>query len=929
MRPLSLKISAFGPYAGSVTIPMEKLGDRGLYLITGDTGAGKTTIFDAICFVLFGEASGNNRSVSMLRSKYAADDTETMVEMTFVHRKTEYVVRRNPEYMRASKRGSGLAKQVQNAEFYTADGSVIATGYTEVSKAVTELLGMNRSQFMQISMLAQGDFLKLLLADTKTRQDIFRNLFKTSYYQMLQNDLEAERKSISERADDIKKSIDQYIAGIVCIQDEELSETVQKARNGELTLEAVIELTEELSEKYRCKKESLTEENGDLDKEIEQLNKLIGKAENIKKIREALDETEENLKKTETELKETLETLNEKKESLKDKEKLSKQIAFTESKLEDYDELVSLDTQIRKLTEEDELEKAEAEKLSADSEKKEAEIFSLKEEEEKLKKLKTDKDTSVLKKDKTDGEIKDIDDLIERIDKIKEKEEELKGILKDYENEEADFKSLNDRYEELDEKYRNGQAGILAQTLKDGECCPVCGSKTHPKPAVCSEELPTDAELKKAKDSSEKARKRVHETSEHISELRSALTLMISDKDKLYNRLVKENPKYGTVISDKDEIENAEAVRELLKKESDDLNALIREAEKNSEREEELGRIIPEAEEVLEDNKKKLTDIKERSAVRASRLSESIKSREKLIAGLEYESRKEALDKINEFKEKCESLEKDHNGALEAYNKKLEALNGLKGQAEGYKNSLKDASQTDPDMEKQKREELTKRRETVLKSLQELSSATDANDRIKENLKQKIEELSETNSLLIKITALSDTANGKLKGKEKIMLETYVQMTYFDRIISRANIRLLKMSGAQYELKRIEEAESIRGQRGLELGVIDHYNGSERSVKTLSGGESFMAALSLALGLSEEIQSSAGGIQVDTLFVDEGFGSLDSDALELAYNALCSLTDGNRLVGIISHVSELKEKIDDQIIVKKNKMGGSTAVLHV
>ena len=179
------------------------------------------------------------------------------------------------------------------------------------------------------------------------------------------------------------------------------------------------------------------------------------------------------------------------------------------------------------------------------------------------------------------------------------------------------------------------------------------------------------------------------------------------------------------------------------------------------------------------------------------------------------------------------------------------------------------------------------------------------------------------------VSSLADTANGKLSGKEKIMLETYIQTTYFDRIIARANLRFMKMSDAQYELKRLEEASNNRSQSGLDLGVIDHYNGSQRSVKTLSGGESFMAALSLALGLSDEIQSSAGGIQIDTMFVDEGFGTLDSDSLELAYNALAGLTEGNRLVGIISHVSELKDKIDKQIVVTKEKSGGSNAILQI
>lgn len=238
---------------------------------------------------------------------------------------------------------------------------------------------------------------------------------------------------------------------------------------------------------------------------------------------------------------------------------------------------------------------------------------------------------------------------------------------------------------------------------------------------------------------------------------------------------------------------------------------------------------------------------------------------------------------------------------------------------------LKDAEEIDVDTEKKRQTELTTEKADLTKAITVISSRLDRNGEALKNIRKGSGRLTEVETKWTWVKALSNTANGNIGGKEKIMLETYVQMTYFDRILARANTRFMIMSGGQYELKRRIEAENNRSQSGLELDVIDHYNGTERSVKTLSGGESFKASLSLALGLSDEIQSSAGGIRLDTMFVDEGFGSLDDESLQQAMRALYGLTEGNRLVGIISHVSELKEKIDKQIVVTKEKSGGSRA----
>ena len=336
MRPLNLKMSAFGPYAGRIEIPMEDLGSQGLYLITGDTGAGKTTIFDAICFALFGEASGPNRDVSMFRSKYADSDMPTEVELTFLHGGKEYFVKRNPEYLRPKKSGDGMTKQTADAEFRTPDGRVY-TKVKDVTAAIEELLGINKDQFSQIAMLAQGDFLKLLLADTKQRQEIFRELFQTQMYQTLQYRLEEKRKEIYGQVEDGKKSIKQYINGIQVDKDDVLSIDVEKAQNGVMTTEDVIEMLDKLTSQDLCLKDKLDSELQQINDELEAVNKKIGVAQEVEKAKKAKEKAEKDLVKEKKDLDEKTDLHKKAKEELKGKSKIEKEATTIENEMPNYD----------------------------------------------------------------------------------------------------------------------------------------------------------------------------------------------------------------------------------------------------------------------------------------------------------------------------------------------------------------------------------------------------------------------------------------------------------------------------------------------------------------------------------------------------------------------------------------------------------------
>ena len=360
-----------------------------------------------------------------------------------------------------------------------------------------------------------------------------------------------------------------------------------------------------------------------------------------------------------------------------------------------------------------------------------------------------------------------------------------------------------------------------------------------------------------------------------------------------------------------------------------ELKVSIEAEDKKLKRKADLEKQIPTLEQEIKELQNSLLNMKEQQIQDSAKAEGVAKQAEELRKSFAFENGQQASSYINELKKKSRALTEAFDAAGEKLNSHKEKLSRIQGQIKALEDTLSKAEEVDYEAQLDMKKTLEEEKTQVNARFQATAFRIKSNESARDNIVRKVGELSETEKSLQWITALADTASGKLTGKEKIMLETYIQTTYFDRIIARANLRLMKMSDAQYELKRMEVAANNRGQSGLDLGVIDHYNGSERSVKTLSGGESFMAALSLALGLSDEIQSVAGGIMIDTMFVDEGFGTLDQDSLELAFNALAGLTEGNRLVGIISHVSELKQKIDRQIVVTKGKSGGSKAEIKV
>lgn len=918
MRPLVLKMSAFGPYAGETVIPMQELGTRGLYLITGDTGAGKTTIFDAICYALYGEASGNNkesRDTSMLRSKYAAPDMPTEVELLFTHNNKEYRVVRNPEYERPAKRGEGFTKQVAGACLYMPDGGTV-TKSKDVTAAIENLLGINRGQFLQIAMIAQGDFKKLLIADTKQRQEIFRELFKTSFYQKLQDNLETSRKEINKSVDKGRESISQYISDICVDENDVLALEVDKAKKGELITDDILELLKKLISQDKELKEKADKDFERVNKELERINACIGAAETANRAKETIDRAEASLSEVIPKEKYLKTRFEEAKDELKKKDELTKQIAELDADLDRCSQIEKLNSEIKSVERE----------LSQNSA-----ILSKKEEEKaatetKLKQLVTERDS-----------IKEVDISIEKLknefEKIKGTEEELDELADAYNNylketvllkkaqetyakDNADYLELKHISDVKEQAFRDGQAGILAAELADGQKCPVCGSTSHPEKAIMTPEIPSEEDLKMSKTNAEKALEKATESSKKAGSIKTSVELKSDELKKKSNRLLSVD-----AIEELDEQIASKKESVVIKE-----NEIIKEIESvqtKAERKKQLEKLIPETETRIKTITADIAGIKEKQSGMQATISEKNDQISVLKNKLSIATKAEAEEKKKVLENKANTLQDNYNKADEELKEVSKNIVSLKAEIESSKKTLKGTKVLDIETEKNNKEINEHQQSEIINVLKAVDSRIDRNESIFNHIKIKSEKIAETEKQLQWIAALADTANGKLRGKEKVMLETYIQMTYFERIVSRANLRFMKMSGGQYELKRQNEASDAKSQTGLELGIIDHYNGTERSVKTLSGGESFMASLSLALGLSDEVQSSAGGIQIDTMFVDEGFGSLDTDSLDQAYKALASLTEGNRLVGIISHVAELKDKIDNQIIVKKEKSGGS------
>ena len=915
MRPLKITMSAFGPYAGEVNLDMQKLGKSGIYLITGDTGAGKTTVFDAISYALYGEASGNYRENTTLRSKYASADTPTFVELEFEYNNEIYKINRNPEYPRPNKRGEGFTKQSANAELVMPDGSVI-TKIKEVSAKVEEIIGINKNQFSQIAMIAQGDFRKLLNCETNERSKIFRKIFKTEPYHNIEIKLSSLFNELKRNREKEKSGIEQYINQLKCNENDTLSLELERAKSGDVLIEDVIKLAGEIINKDTLEYTKTQKNIESINEEIEKINSNIKLYENQEATKKAYAEASSKLEELKTKRNECEKAYKSAEAQRERLDNLTRKINLINSKMPKYDELKSLENSIKERTQ-------SFEKSNNLLKLKQQEITLLEKEiDEKSKALEEVKGADLLVQ-KLTVEKEEINKKAEALKELKTEIDRCKTEQKNLKNAQSFAKSALDEYGALENEYNqiyiaffNEQAGIIADELKDGEPCPVCGSTSHPNLARKSENAPSQADVESAQNLVKKAQEKADKARDTASALKSKVDEIAANVKSAAKKL------FGT---DDNVFDNYNSNINALKKEYDCALASLKTANEKLNLYKKLDKEIPEIQEKQKSLSDEISKLNTQKASDEAFISENAKRVTSIKSELDFESADLAKDKLNEYTNLSNdiknTIEKSKN-AFDDIKSKYDTQMGTKASLENALNEFKEIDLASLNEKSLKLNEYKKGVDITAKSLY---SRIESNKLLVDNISKKRDILKGYDDKYVWLKALSETANGDISGKEKITLETFVQMTYFDSIIRRANIRLLTMSDGQYELVRRSDAETLKKNEGLALDVIDHFNASTRSVSTLSGGESFMASLCLALGLSDEIQSSNGGIKLDTMFVDEGFGSLDGEALDRALSALTSLSQGNRLVGIISHVDALRDRIDNKIVITKDRTIGSNA----
>lgn len=911
MRPLTLTMSAFGPYAGVTKVPFDELGEQGLYLITGDTGAGKTFLFDAIVFAMYGEASGNARESSMFRSKYAEADAETYVTLRFLYHGNEYEITRKPEYLRPAKRGEGMTLNRAEAVMTYPDGYVV-TGSRDVTAAVVSLLGITRSQFTQIAMIAQGDFLRMLYARTEDRSAIFREIFHTKAYAVLQDKLRAESGKLRAQCEEYAKSIAQYREGILW-EEERIPEPENIATTEQLLdeLDAVMAWQNKRMEELTCDIQKT-------DDTLEQINRMIGMTQTRQTMQDELHRAEEEIVRLRPLLEPLRESMQKLQKQKDEMEALKVQMLSEEEKLPAYEETEQL--------------KAELERAGAELSK---QNNVLKEKTEELQQMQ-DKYNSDKKRM---GEIGDVEVQLEqlgrqieqteqkaaRYQKLLELFEETKRLKQDVDDKQKIYRTVCEEqqekkqvYEHLQQRYLDEQAGVLSAQLADGMPCPVCGSLTHPNPAAPRGDAPEKETVEQAKAEWEKSNQNMQETSAAAGRANGALESAVQTFNERMEaeEMEAEEAEIEELLRHRLTQENSK--RDKLSERLEEVRQLHGEKIRISSRTEQSEQSIAAAQQQCKEAEVVIADLKVKTELTESKLKDR-------YAALLYETKAEATGKIEEKRNILVQYERELKQAENTYQEQYDAYKNALQKKETLTVQLAQGEQTQPAEElAEKKNQLSSYRQSKQDAYRDIAHRYETNREMGISIRKQSSQLIEAEARWSTIDELSATVNGRLSGKDKIMLETYVQMQYFDRIIQRANTRFMVMSAGQYELKRSAQADNLKKQSGLELDVIDHYNGTERSVKTLSGGEAFLASLSLALGLSDEVQSVSGGIALDTMFVDEGFGSLDETALGQAVHALTSLTEGNRLVGIISHVSELQERIDRKVVVTKDAAAGSS-----
>ena len=1046
MKPILLVMNAFGPYAGRTEVPFGQLGPEGLFLICGDTGAGKTTIFDAVTFALYGEASGSTRTADSMRSNFADPAAKTFAELTFSHLGGIYTVRRNPRYLRP-KRGGGTTTENADAELTFPDGRVIS-GATAVTKEIETLMGIDCRQFRQTAMIAQGEFLRLLLSGSAERAEIFRRVFDTGLYRRVQDSLKAEAQRLGAQMEENARSVFQDAAsaepdGSILTREDlaGFAEAGNVALAGGL-LEKILasaaadeRQAEETAARKKAGKElaagltakiAVAEQRSRLFTELAQVR---ARAVELEKQAPAAEKEEAALKRAElarssvlpaqqsflrekeaaARLRRTIADAEGKTASLREQKTVLEAALEAERAREPRRTELESDTaaltealprygKAQKAAEEaalllKEAEEADARALSlADrSTKQRALLEGLARELENLRNAEADFATC-------EAQGKEEAQSTAAIASVRGKAAEIlagsaarKTLELEYGKAESRFLEASRAAEEADAVFLREQAGLMAAKLADGEPCPVCGSVSHPRKAALTQGAPDEAEVRRLKAESEMQREVLKQAGLRVQEAKAKQESDISNLRSAAETALGDLGECTTVKALK---ALAEEAQEVSRKKRDALSARLAELREQCRRKRMLETQKKDSEHSLEETAKAMQEAdrlrNELHAKAGAKQSEEKTLRGTLAFASEKEARstlaaeqaelqtlKDALEHAGEACRACENelsaaaavLDGSHRDltdqsareeeARRAYEEKRasagfaseedylaallsqEEAGKLRSRLESYREERLRTGQSAEHLERETaglqpvdtaalNEALRKAQEEeeqADEALRGLAARLEGNRRCAGRIKEALNTRETLTRDYEAALDLDRTANGMLTGKPRLSFEQFVQASYFNRILEQANLRLSEMTNGRYELRRREEASDLRVRFGLDIDVMDYYNGAMRDVKSLSGGESFKASLSLALGLSDVVQSGSGGVRIETMFIDEGFGSLDDESRRQAIATLSKLAGGGRLVGIISHVSELKEQIDRRIVVSRGMTGSTLRIV--
>lgn len=1047
MKPIKLKMSAFGPYADVETVDFSAFDGKGLFLITGTTGAGKTTIFDAICFALFGETSGSSRNGEMLRSNFAKPLTRTFVELDFEHRGKNYHIIRTTSNEVAKKRGTGSKIEGASAELTGDDITTPLTKTGEVNNKISEIIGLKCDEYRQIAMLAQGEFKKFIESGSEKRSEIFRKIFHTDIYKEFQDRLKTES---AEKLDEKKKVcelIKSKTASVAIPDDENFAEIKEKISlytdRSDLTVIDIEQFLLHLSVLSEMQKK----DNAEIDKKRKELEKTILEEEKKKALAEEINSKFDTLDAEKLRLEQLLQSKPHYDEMLKKAENDEKILHSVKPKYDSFAEAQNRYNLAVKSCKNAEVNRKSAEenlnlKQNVFAEKKslEGKIATLNEESGKLRakediyrkyfnltenlnvyesvlqnsekeisdnrKLYSDTENLKSKAEKFISENSDTEQKIfdakSKITALKDKSGKAERLSAEYQNlakinarltnakaECADLAksatALNNEYNEQHNIYIMNMAGVLADTLEDEKPCPVCGSLHHPTPAKHSESAPDKETLELLKSKCEVAETAVHQKSNEVTRLETEL--------ESANANVME---FATALEVDSEKLSAELILQLLSEQKEQLKLLETELlnlEKISEQSEKCKAEILNLDEKLKKLDLVHTDLIRKNADAKSKYNSAKEETETLKPEIKYSSVEELLneakacsDRAEKIKAEIDLAQSELSKAKSDFDSKVSAENEMKKQLTAFEselvgkkseldiilsennimecpnfnllteNSVKELKQKietftdsfkksqatveacEKSVEGKHREDVAEIAKVIAdynfqKEIQNnLFTDSDRSLHNNQNIYNSVEKLKNDFEEKLRIADvyenLKKTANGEIvSDNSKITFERYIMGSYFEQVLYYANLRFSKMTGGRYEIVRGESRDK-RISAGLEISVRDNFNNKERDISSLSGGESFQASLALALGLSDIIQQRNGGIRLDSIFIDEGFGSLDNDSLASAIETLNDLTgNGNRLVGIISHISELKNSIGNKIEVVGTKSGSSIKII--